>query len=128
MEALSDIDGDVVDAVLHGALTKGGKHLRHLATVVGGHLFRLQPQLLTALEIDEEMGTGVIVEVHLVGHVIGVKDNDFVLVMPQVPQGIEEGFLLVRTYEDVGEEDNKRALVKLLCGEVNGFRKRCFAM
>jgi hypothetical protein len=93
VEALSDIDGDVVDTILHGSLTECGEQCRHLAAVIGSDLFWLQPQLLAALEVDKEMGTGIKIEVHFVSHVIGMENDDFVLVMAEVPQSVEEGFL-----------------------------------
>ena len=92
MESLGDVDGDIVDAILHGALAEGGEHLRHLTAVVGGDLLGLQPQFLSTLEVDEEVRPGIIVEVHLVGHIIGMEDNDLVLVMTKVAKGVEELF------------------------------------
>ena len=41
MEALGDVDGDVVDAVLHGAASEVGEGLRHLVPVGFGHLVGL---------------------------------------------------------------------------------------
>ena len=93
MESLGDVDRDVVDAILHGALAKGGKHFRHLAAVGVGDLVGLELKLAVGLEVDEEVRTGVVVEVHLVSHVIGMENDDFVLVMAEVPQSVEEGFL-----------------------------------
>ena len=42
MESLSYVDGEVVDAVLHGLLLEGGLHCRHLAAVGGGYLGGLE--------------------------------------------------------------------------------------
>ncbi len=57
VEPLGDVDGDVVDAVLHGALAEGGEEVGHLAAVFGGDFVGLQFQLVAGLEVDEEVGT-----------------------------------------------------------------------
>lgn len=84
MESPGDVDGHVVDMVLHGTLAQCVEELRHLAAVGIGHLFGLQLQLTATFEVDEEVRARVIVEVDLVGEVVGMEDNDFVLVVPEV--------------------------------------------
>ena len=121
MESLCDIDRNIIDTILHGALAQGGEHLRHLLTVGIGHLVGLQLELLAALKVDKEMGACIVVEIHLVGKVVSVEDNDLVFVVAQVTQGIEERLLHIGTHESIGEEDDKRALVELLGGEVKRF-------
>ena len=97
---MSYVDRDVVDAILHGALAEGGEHFGHLVTVLGGYFFRLQAQLLARLEVDEKMGLGTVVKINLVGHVVGMENDNFVLVVTEVPQGIEE-FLKLRVFSCV---------------------------
>ena len=84
MESLGDVDGHVVDMVLHGTLAQCVEELRHLTAVGVGDLVGLELKLAVGLEVDEEVRTGVVVEVDLVGHVIGMENDDFVLVVPQV--------------------------------------------
>ena len=94
MEALGDIDGDIVDVILHGALTEGVERLRHLTPVVGSDLLGLQFQLPAVLEVDEEVRTGIIIQVYLESPVIGMENDDFVFVMTEVAQGVEERLLI----------------------------------
>lgn len=74
----------------------------------------------TGLEVDEEVGARFEMEVDLVGEVVGVEKDDFVFVVPQVPQGVEEWLLLVGADEGVGEEDDEGAPVELFGEEVEG--------
>ena len=69
MEPLSDVDGDIVDAVLHGTVGEVGKKGLHLAAVGVSHLGGLQTQLTAALEVDEAVGPGIVVKFNLVGAV-----------------------------------------------------------
>ena len=62
VEALGDVDGDVVDAVLQGALLQVGLLAQHLAAVGFGDFGGLQTQLAAGLEVDELMGPRVVVE------------------------------------------------------------------
>ena len=41
------------------------------------------------------MGAGLEVEIDFVGPIIGVEDNHFVFVVPQVAEGVEERLLIV---------------------------------
>jgi len=93
VETLGDVDGDVVDAILHGSLFEGREEVGHLSTVGIGKVGGLQADLALGFEVDEEVGTGVEVEVDLVGEVVGVEKDDLVLVVAQVAEGVEEGFL-----------------------------------
>ena len=81
MEPLGDVDGDVVDAVLHGTLAQRGEELHHMATVGVGDFVGLHFQLPAAFQVDEEVRAGVKLQVHLVSEVIGMEDYDFVLVV-----------------------------------------------
>lgn len=85
METLCDVDGYVVDTVLHGALAQGSEHFRHLTTVGVGDFCGLEFELAAAFEVDEEVRASVVIEVHLVGKVVGVENDDFVLVVAQMP-------------------------------------------
>lgn len=124
MEAQLDVDRLVVDAVLQGALLKVGKEPVHLLSVGVGDEVGLQPQLLAGFEVDEEVRPGREVEVELEVGVVGVEKDDFVVVMAEVAQGVEEGFLLVVADEGVGEYDDERAPMELLGDEVQGFGDR----
>lgn len=46
VEALGDIDGDIVDVILHGSLAQGGELLGHLTTIFSGHFVGLESQLM----------------------------------------------------------------------------------
>ena len=93
MESLSYVDRDVVNPVLHGAPAQGGEHFGHVAPVGLGDFVGLEFELAATFEVDEEMRAGVVVEVDFVGKVVGVEDDDFMFVVPEVPEGVEEGFL-----------------------------------
>ena len=120
METLGDVDGDIVDAVLHGALAQGGKEVGHLSAVVVGDLLGLNFQLAAALEVDELIRAGVVGEVEFVCAVEGVEEDDFVLVVTQMAEGVEERLALFVAHEGVGEEDDEGAAVELLGEEVEG--------
>lgn len=81
MESQDYVDGDIVDSVLHGSLAEGGEHVRHLAAVFSGDLVGLELELTTGFEVDEEMGPRVVVEVDLMDEVIGMEDDDLMLVV-----------------------------------------------
>ena len=49
-----------------------------------------------------------------------MEENDFMLVVAQMAQGVEECFLLTVINEGVGEDDYKGAPVKLFGEEVEG--------
>ena len=127
MESLCNINGHVVDAILHGMLAERRKQFFHLPAVGIGDLMGLQLHLTAALQIDEEVGASVVVEVDFMGEVIGMEDDNFVFVVAQVAQSIEEVFLLILPYEGICEKNHKGALVELLCGEVDGFGYGGFA-
>ena len=94
VEVLGDVEGDVVDAILHGALAETVEEVGHLAAVGVGEVGGLQADLALGFEVDEKMGAGVEVEVDLVGEVVGVEEDDLVLVVAEVAEGVEEGFLI----------------------------------
>lgn len=73
MESLDYVDGDVVDAVLHGAVLEFGLLLFHLAAVGVGYFRWLEAELAAGFEVDELMGSGVVVELQLMGAVEGVE-------------------------------------------------------
>ena len=56
------------------------------------------------------------------GEVVGVEDDDLVLVVAEMTECVEESLLLIGTHESVGEEDDERTFVKLFCCEVECFR------
>ena len=128
VEALGDVEGDVVDAILHGALAETVEEVGHLAAVGVGEVAGLEPDLALCLKVDEKMGAGVEVEIDFVGEVVGVEEDDLVLVVAEVTQGVEEGLLAVRMpiglvvgmREGVGEDDDEGAAVELLGEEVDG--------
>lgn len=118
VEAMGDIYGKIVDAILDGALAEGGEEVVHLEAVVVGNLVGLQLDLSMSFEVDEEVGACLILEVDLVGEVEGVEEDDLVFVVPEMAEGIEERLLFVGANKGVGEEDNKGTFVELLCGEM----------
>ena len=124
VEALGDVDGDVVDAVLHGALLEVGLLTEHVVAVGLRYLRWLQAECAAALEVHEACGPRAVVELQLVCAVEGVEEYDFVLVVAQVSQGVEECFLLAVADEGVGEEDDERATVQLLGEDVQACRER----
>ncbi len=81
MEPLCNIDRDIVYTVLHGALAQSGKHLGHLSAVAVGHLFGLKPQFTSALQVDKQMWTGIVVQINLMSVVISMEDDDLMLVV-----------------------------------------------
>ena len=56
------------------------------------------------LEVDEAVWTRAEVEVEFKGTVEGVEEDDFVLVVTQVPECVKKFFLLVVGDEGVGEK------------------------
>ena len=123
VESPGYVDRDIFYPVLHGTLAQGGEGFGHLTPVGFGHLTGLEFELLPAFEVDEEVRAGVIVEVDLMGEVVGVEDDDFVFVVAEVTEGVEEGFLFLGTDERVCEEDDEGASVELFGGEVDGVRE-----
>lgn len=127
VEALGDVDGDIVDAILHGTLAEGVEEGGHLLAVGVGNLIGLEADLAAVFEVDEEGGSCIEVEVDFVGEVVGVEEDDLVLVVAEVAEGVEEGFLRSRGAvggggrgEGVGEDDDEGAAVELLGEEVDG--------
>ena len=118
MESLSNVDRYEIDAVLHGTASQQGEVGFHLAAVGVGYLGGLQSQFAAALKVDETMGTGIVVEVYLVGVVDGMEEDDLVAVVAQMSQSIEEGLLVVGTQDGVGEEDHERTSMELLGEDV----------
>ena len=49
-----------------------------------GEVGGLQADLALGFEVDEEVGTGVEVEVDFVGEVVGVEEDDFVLAVAEM--------------------------------------------
>lgn len=95
VETLSDVDGDVFNVVLDSCLSEGGEEIRHLAPIGVGDFVGLEFELAAALEVDEEVRPRIVIEVHLMGKVVGVEDDDFMFVVPEVAQGVEEILLSV---------------------------------
>ena len=118
MESLSHVDRYEIDAVLHGASSEEGEVGFHLAAVGVGYLGGLESQFASTFKVDETMGTGIVVEVYLVGVVDGMEEDDLVAVMAQMSQSIEEGLLVVGTQDGVGEKDHERTSMELLGEEV----------
>ena len=57
-----------------------------------------------------------------------MEDDDLVLVVAEVSQGVEKRFLFVGAHESVGEQDNERALMELFGSEMDRLGQRCSAM
>lgn len=112
MEAESDVYGLVVDVVLKGTMLQGVEGLVHLPAVGFGDFGGVESQLLATLEVDEQVWTGGVVEFQFVALVIGVEEDDFVFVVAQVAQGIEQGLLVGIMDEGIGEYHYQRAPVE----------------
>ena len=81
MEALGDVDGDVVDVVLEGAAMEFGLQLVHLSAVFRGYLVGLKTDEALCLKVDETIRARAKVEVEFKGTVEGVKEDDFMSVV-----------------------------------------------
>lgn len=118
VETLGDVDGDVVDVVLLGVALQFGLLADHKLAVRLRHLGGLKALRAAALKVNEAQRPRAVVELQLAGAVEGVEDDDFVLVVAQVAQGVEEVVALAVGDEGVGEEHHERAAVQLLGEEV----------
>ena len=99
-------------------LLKLGLLAVHKTAVGAGEFGGLQPHPASALKVNELVGTSVVVEVQLMGAVEGMKEDDFMLVVAQVSEGVEKRFALLVVDEGIGENYHERAPVELLGDEV----------
>ena len=108
VESLLDVDGDIVDAILHGATSEIVEEVGHLPAVFVGEVGGLETELAMGFEVDEKVGTGFEVEIDFVGEVVGVEEDDLVLVVAQVAQGVEKGFSKTLEVNGVGYRAEKK--------------------
>lgn len=121
LKSLRDIDRLVVYSILNSVLLDEGCLLRHRLFVACSHLGGLELEAASCFEVDELGGTVTEVEVHLVGMMECVEEDDLVLAVPQMAEGVEEGVVLFGADKGVGEDDHERAPVQLLGGLMEGF-------
>jgi len=95
IESKVDVDGDVVDMVLHSVTAHLLGLTLHCGTVLGSYLVGECFDALAGFEVDEPIRFVAKVEVKLLVAVEGVEKEHFVFAMAQVPQSVEKGFLLV---------------------------------
>lgn len=120
MESLSCVDGDVVDAVLHGEVLQAGLLTFHFTTVGIGDFSGIKLDCAPRFEVDETMGAVVECELQFALAVEGVEEDYFVAVVTQVAQGVKEVLMFVVGEEGVGEDNDEGAAVKLFGDEVEG--------
>ena len=120
MESLSCVDGDVVDAVLHGEVLQAGLLTFHFTTVGIGDFGGVELEGAPRFEVDETMGAVVECELQFALAVEGVEEDYFVAVVTQVAQGVNEVLMFVVGEEGVGEDNDEGAAVKLFGDEVEG--------
>ena len=75
-------------------------------TVAFGDFIGLEFEVASGFEVNKEMRTGRVVEVDFVGEVVGVEDDDLMLVVAEMAKGIKQSFLFVGTNEGIGEKNN----------------------
>ena len=78
---MCDVDGDVVDVILEGALLEFGLLALHLCAICGGNLGGVELDGVARFEVYETVGACVVVELKLAGAVEGVEKDDFVLIV-----------------------------------------------
>lgn len=120
MESLGCVDGDVVDAVLHGEVLQVGLLTFHFPTVGVSDFGGVELEGAPRFEVDETMGAVVECELQFVLAVEGVEEDYFVAVVTQVAQGVNEVLMFVVGEEGVGEDNDEGAAVKLFGDEVEG--------
>lgn len=120
VEALGDVDGLVVYLVLDGVLADEGVLLGDGLLVAFGDFGGLELEMASCFEVDEFCRAVAEEEVHFVGLVEGVEEDDFVLAVAQVAQGVEERVVFVGGDEGVGEDDDEGAAVELFGCLVEG--------
>lgn len=118
VEALIDVDGLVVDVILHGVTFEFGGRELHQLTIVVGHLGRINLETLAAFEVDEKGGTVGVVEEEFVRTVEGVEEEHLMFAMTEMAKGIEEGLAFGIGDDGVGEDDDDRTSMELLGKEV----------
>lgn len=120
MESLGCVDGDVVDAVLHGEVLQVGLLTFHFPTVGVSDFGGVELEGAPRFEVDETMGAVVECELQFALAVEGVEEDYFVAVVTQVAQGVNEVLMFVVGEEGVGEDNDEGAAVKLFGDEVEG--------
>lgn len=120
MESLGCVDGDVVDAVLHGEVLQVGLLTFHFPTVGVSDFGGVELEGAPRFEVDETMGAVVECELQFALAVEGVEEDYFVAVVTQVAQGVNEVLMFVVGEEGVGEDNDEGAAVELFGDEVEG--------
>lgn len=118
VEAEADIDRDVIDLILD-CMPLDIRHLAvHSLAILGGEFLGEHLDFLACFHVDEETGLGSEVEVDLFALVDGVEEDDFVLGMAKMAEGIVQIFESARSHESVGKDYDHGTAVHLLRHEV----------